>query len=109
MAFVLPFAKENRAKTRPITSRTTLTADLYIPWSEQRLTGRHSEDAGRAETCSAEQRYRPEQEKQEVAMLMLASVDKPESPPAPILNDDELSGLVDACRGKKFADAATGR
>jgi hypothetical protein len=42
-------------------------------------------------------------------MLMLASVDKPEPPPAPILNHDELSGLVDACRGKKFADAATGR
>lgn len=37
-------------------------------------------------------------------MLMLASVDKPEPPPAPILNDDELSGLVDACRGKKFAE-----
>jgi site-specific recombinase XerD len=32
------------------------------------------------------------------------TVDKPEPPPVPILTDDELSALVDACKGKKFAD-----
>ena len=28
--------ERNQARTRPITGRTTLTADLYTPWSEQR-------------------------------------------------------------------------
>ncbi len=32
------------------------------------------------------------------------TVDKPEPPPVPILTDDELSGLLGACKGKRLAD-----
>jgi hypothetical protein len=49
--------ERNQARTRPITGRTTLTADLYIPWSEQRLAVRHPEDAGGAETGAAKPGY----------------------------------------------------
>lgn len=31
-------------------------------------------------------------------------IDKPEPPPVPILTDDDLTALIGACRGKKFAD-----
>lgn len=36
--------------------------------------------------------------------LVGIEVDKPESPPVPVLSDDELTALVAACRGKHFRD-----
>ncbi|MFZ3349207.1 MAG: tyrosine-type recombinase/integrase [Mycobacterium sp.] len=32
------------------------------------------------------------------------TVDKPEPPPVPILTDDDLGALIDACKGKRFVD-----
>ena len=32
------------------------------------------------------------------------AVDKPEPPPVPILTDDELTALLDACKGRRFND-----
>ncbi|ORV90663.1 hypothetical protein AWC11_12015 [Mycobacterium interjectum] len=32
------------------------------------------------------------------------TIDKPEPPPVPILDDDELAALLAACKGKRFAD-----
>src|SRR4051812_29973246 len=31
-------------------------------------------------------------------------IDKPEPPPVPVLTDEDLTALIGACRGKRFAD-----